>query len=492
MEKNIIKFPENFLWGGATAANQCEGAYLEDGKGLSVSDFVTGGSRDIPRKFCTEIKEEYFYPSHMAVDHYHHFKEDVALFGEMGFKCYRLSINWARIFPNGDDEEPNEAGLKYYDDLFDELHKYGIEPLVTLSHYEMPWKLTEKYNGFQSRKTIDCFVKYAVTCFKRYKDKVKYWLTFNEINVTTQTSYGTYISAGVLSETDRAKKEPFPIDEMYVSSQMTYEALHHQFVASALAVQEGLKINPDFLIGCMICRIGLYPHTPNPKDVLACQKKEHLTHDLCGDVMVRGEYPSFAYSYFREIGINTDFITEEDKKILKEGTVNFYTFSYYMSNCVTVDPTVEKVGGNMVGGARNPYLKMSEWGWQTDPDGLRYVLNLIHDRYPHIPLMVVENGLGGNDQADEAGNIHDEARIGYLREHITCLKQAIGDGVPLIGYTSWGPLDLVSVSTGEMHKRYGYIFVERYDDGTGDFARHRKDSFAWYQKVIASNGEDLL
>lgn len=486
-----MSLPKDFLWGGATAANQCEGAYRENGKGLSCADMITGGSRTAPRMFTSEIISGTYYPSHEAVDFYHHYKEDIALFAEMGFKVFRMSINWPRIFPEGDEEKPNEAGLQFYDNVFDELHKYGIEPLVTLCHYEIPYGIAKKYGGFANRKTIDLFVKYAVTCFSRYRDKVKYWLTFNEINIALTPGYGDILSSALVDPEDLTRKEPVPVDDLIDDPQKRFEAVHNEFLASALAVKEGLKINPDQKIGCMVCHIAWYPHTCNPKDILACQKKDHLFNDFCGDVMVRGKYPDFIFRYFRENGIDPSYITDEDRKILREGTVNLYTFSYYMSNCVSADPSVEQVGGNMIGGARNPYLPMTQWGWQTDPDGLRYVLNQLHDRYPDIPIMVVENGLGQDDTISGDGHVHDPQRIEYLRDHIRAMEEAAEDGIPLIGYTSWGPIDLVSAGTGEMHKRYGYIFVKRYDDGTGDFGRVRKDSFYWYKKVIASNGENL-
>lgn len=485
-----MSFPKNFLWGGALAANQCEGAYLEDGKGLSTADVITGGSVNHPRMFAPNIKEEYYYPSHEAIDFYHHYKEDIALFAEMGFKVLRLSINWTRIFPNGDDKTPNEAGLKFYDNVFDECHKYGIEPLVTLCHYEIPWNLAVKYHGFHNRKVIKFFLNYAVTCFERYKDKVKYWLTFNEINCSAMPA-GALSGLALVQEEDLKRTEPFCLDGLKDVPQERYEALHNQFVASALAVQEGHRINPDFMIGCMLCHITWYPHTCNPKDILACQQKDHLFNDFCGDVMVRGAYPDYMMPYFKKNNIDTSFITEGDKEILKKGTVDMYTFSYYMTNCVTVDPRVEQVGGNLIGGARNPYLKLSDWGWQVDPDGLRYTLNLLHDRYPNIPLMVVENGFGGVDKVEKDGAIHDPYRIDYLKKHISAMKEAVEEGVPLIGYTSWGPIDIVSAGTGEMYKRYGYIYVDRHDDGTGTFARRPKDSFYWYKKVIETNGEFL-
>ena len=358
-------FREGFLWGGAVAGNQCEGGYLEGGKGLSVPDMLLGGDVNTPRTFCPTIEEGVFYPSHEAIDFYHHFKEDIALFGEMGFKCFRLSINWGRIFPNGDDEEPNEEGLAFYDAVFDECKKNGIEPLVTLCHYEIPWAIVTKYGGFTNRKVIDLFVKYATTCFKRYKDKVKYWLTFNEINIAVmEPTMGALYGLGYCSPKDLARTERCTIPELEVPDQLRFEALHNEFVASAKTVIEGHKINPDFMIGNMICHITWYPLTPNPKDILECQRRDAICNDLCGDVQVRGEYPFFAKKYFDDLGIDSSFMNnEEDMAIIKEGTIDFYTFSYYMSNCVTVQEGVDQVKGNMMGGAKNPYLKASDWGW---------------------------------------------------------------------------------------------------------------------------------
>lgn len=489
-----MSFPKDFLWGGAVAANQCEGAYLEDGKALSVPDMLLGGDVNTPRTFLPKTDESAFYPSHEAIDFYHHYKEDIRLFAEMGFKVFRLSINWARIYPNGDDPEPNEAGLAFYDRVFDECAKYGIQPLVTLCHYEIPWAIVTKYGGFANRKTIDLFLKYAVTCFERYKNKVKYWLTFNEINIACMMGHsglGALYGLGIMDERDIHADHRIPLSELHVDRQKVFEALHNEFVASALAVRAGHEINPEFVIGNMIAYGTLYPLTPNPEDMMAALKDDEIANSFCGDVQVRGEYPSYIFRYFKENGIDPSFITEEDKKILKEGTVDLYTFSYYQSNCVSVDPNAEKTAGNISLGLKNPYLKASDWGWQIDPEGLRYTLNKLHDRYPHTPLMVVENGFGAFDKVEEDGSIHDQYRIDYFRPHIEAMSEAIEDGVPLIGYTTWGPIDLVSAGTGQYAKRYGFIYVDRHDDGTGDFSRKKKDSFDWYKKVIASNGEDL-
>ena len=442
---------KDFLWGGATAANQFEGGWNVDGKGASTSDMLTAGTHTIPRKITKETIDGLNYPSHEAIDFYHRYKEDIKLFAEMGFKVFRMSIAWTRIFPNGDDKEPNEAGLKFYDDVFDELKKYNIEPLVTISHYEMPFNLTKKYNGWASRNLIDFFINYCSVIFNRYKDKVKYWLTFNEINCGTMPM-GGYLGLGILNE----GTEDFL--HQNDNKQIRFQALHHQFVASAKAVKLGHSINKDFKIGCMIAHMTTYPYTCNPDDILLAQKKNQLANDLCGDVQVRGEYPFFAKRYFEENNIVLD-ITEEDKKILKEGTVDYYTFSYYMSNCESASGDEDKTSGNLLGGIKNPYLEASDWGWQIDPKGLRYTLNELYGRY-NIPLMVVENGLGAFDKVEEDGSINDDYRIEYLKDHIIQMKEAVKDGVDLIGYTPWGCIDLVSASTGEMEKRYGFIYVD--------------------------------
>ncbi len=485
-----MPFPKDFLWGGSLAANQCEGAYLEGGRGLSTADMITGGSKDAPRLFSARPIPGAYYPSHEAIDFYHRHPGDIALLAEMGFKVLRVSISWSRIYPNGDDELPNEEGLAFYDQVFDECRAAGIEPLVTLSHYEIPWGIVTRHRGFLGRKTIDLFVRYATTCFERYHEKVRYWLTFNEINCATMPTGGLN-GLGLVQPEDLERAEPIPLDELRDDPQERYQALHNQFVASALAVQAAHRIDSHLMVGCMLCHITWYPHTCAPADILACQAKDHVFNDLCGDVMVRGAYPDFAWPYLRSIGVDPSFVTDEDRKVLKAGTVDMYTFSYYMTNCVSADPTVEKVGGNLIGGARNPYLELSEWGWQVDPDGLRYTLELLHDRYPETPLMVVENGFGGIDAVETDGTIHDPYRVDYLRRHIEAMRGAVENGVPLLGYACWGPIDIVSAGTGEMHKRYGFVYVNRHDDGTGDFSRLRKDSFFWYRKVIATNGDEL-
>lgn len=400
----------------------------------------------------------------------------------MGFKVFRMSINWTRIFPTGMEETPNEAGLAFYDKVFDELNKYGIEPLVTISHYEMPYALVENFNGWVSRACIQYFMNYCKAIFERYQNKVKYWLTFNEINAGTGTM-GAVLSLGTIRGYEGSVLQ-VPDDK-----QTRYQAMHHQFVASALAVKYAHEHYPQFKMGNMCIFATMYPLTCNPDDVIECQKEMQYMNWFASDIQVRGAYPYYAKRFFEENGIE---IKKEvgDDAILAEGTVDFYTFSYYMSNCVTTDKDAVGANGNLLGGVKNPYLKASDWGWQIDPQGLRYCLNELYGRY-QIPLMVVENGLGAYDNLEEDGSIHDSYRIDYLREHIKQMEEAVKDGVDLMGYTPWGWIDVVSASTGEMAKRYGFVYVNKYDDGTGDLGRRRKDSFYWYKKVIESNGDVL-
>lgn len=473
-----MSFPTNFLWGGATAANQCEGAWDVDGKGPSISDHSRAGSRTASgrRVFDLEIDtDQYYYPSHTAIDFYHHYKEDIALFAKMGYKTYRMSVNWTRIFPNGDEDTPNEAGLKFYDDVFDECLKYGIEPLVTISHFELPFHLGKTYDGFLDKRVIDFYERYATTLFTRYQHKVKYWLTFNEINFGT-LPHGLRINGLFNRE--------------YTETEQ-YQALHNVFLASARAVIAGHNINPDFKIGCMLAYITMYPKTCKPADVLKTQQMNDKLNFFCGDVQVKGAYPYYMKQYFKDHGIDFE-ITEEDKALLKAGTVDYYTFSYYMSTCITadIDNREDKSGGNLFGGVANEYLETSDWGWQIDPIGLRFTLNQLYSRY-EVPLMVVENGLGAFDELNDDHTIDDDYRIDYFRQHIIEMQKALDDGVELIGYTPWGCIDLISAGTGEMSKRYGFIYVDRDDEGNGTLARYPKKSFYWYKKVIESNGTEL-
>lgn len=474
---------KDFLWGGATAANQCEGAWNVDGKGVSVADICTGGSHGHSKMITPVLQEGTLYPSHEAIRHYEHFREDIKLFAEMGFKVYRFSIAWTRIFPNGDETEPNKAGLKHYEEVIDECLKYGIEPLITISHYEVPFGLTKKCNSWVSREMIDYYLNYCRAIFEWYKGKVKYWLTFNEIN-SSISPMGALLNQGILNNleqpTEFLKQPDIP--------EQRWQGLHHMFVASALAVKMAHEIDPAYKVGNMVIYSASYPLTCEPDDVLENQKYNQIFNYLCTDVQCKGEYPYFADNYFKETGVTIEK-QDGDDEILKNGTVDFISFSYYMSSCQTAKD-MQSGEGNLIGGVPNPYLPASDWGWQIDPKGLRYGLNDLYDRY-HLPLMVVENGLGAKDEIEADGSINDDYRIDYLRKHIEQMKEAVKDGVDLMGYTPWGCIDLVSASTGEYAKRYGMIYVRRYDDGTGDFARLRKKSFYWYQNVIKTNGEEL-
>ncbi len=476
------EFPKNFLWGGATAANQCEGAYLEGGKGLSVSDIMTGGSHQNPRRVSLSQDERYSFPSRTAVDHYHRYKEDVALFAEMGFKVYRFSISWARIFPNADDPAPNEEGLIFYENLLKELKKYGIEPLVTISHNEMPLAIVQKYHGWPNKKVIDLYVRFCETIFNRYKDYVTYWLPFNEVN-DLMLPLSNLIQGGIYSEKDVCFGDTNGDD-----LGLRMNALNNVLIASARAVTVGRKIDPKFRFGTMICHITLYPRTCHPDDILLVQQDDLVRNCMCSDVMLKGEYPYYAWRYFERNQVSLS-LSEAEKVELREGVCDFYSFSYYQSICESTQPFEEKTSGNIMGGVKNPYLELTQWDWPIDPVGLRYTLNKVYDRY-HVPVIITENGLGASDTLED-GKIHDPYRIAYIRRHIEEMRKAIDDGVDLFGYTVWGCLDLISVSTGEMKKRYGFIYVDADDEGHGTYDRYRKDSFYWYKKVIASNGEDL-
>lgn len=461
-------FPNNFLWGGATAANQIEGAYNQGGKGLSIQDVLPRGvvheTTDGPTEDNLKL---------VAIDHYERYAEDIALFAEMGFKVYRFSIAWSRIFPNGDETEPNEEGLAFYDRILDELEKYGIEPLVTISHYETPLHLARHYGGWTNRALIDFFERYARTLFTRYRGRIRYWLTFNEIN--------SLLHIPILGGID--KPEP--------SQQELYQAMHHELVASGRVTRIAHEIDPSNQIGCMILAVPRYPLTPSPLDALATLQASQGDYAF-GDIHCRGYYPGYLLRTLREQGIDLD-ITDADRADLAN-TVDFVSFSYYMSVCETADPTKQIKGeGNLIGGVPNPTLEASEWGWQIDPVGLRIILNDYWDRWQK-PLFIVENGLGAKDvltATPDGPTVDDSYRIAYMRDHLIQVGEAIEDGVDLLGYTSWGCIDVVSASTAEMSKRYGFIYVDRHDDGSGTLDRYRKKSFHWYRDVIASNGATL-
>ncbi|TGY42376.1 glycoside hydrolase family 1 protein [Clostridium sartagoforme] len=466
------RFNEGFLWGGAIAANQCEGAYNEDGKGLSIQDImpngIVGPISDGPVEENLKL---------VGIDFYHRYKEDIRLFAEMGFKTLRFSIAWSRIFPKGDEETPNELGLKFYDNVIDECLKYGIEPLVTLSHYETPLHLAKTYDGWRNRKLIKFFENYCRVVFERYKGKVKYWLTFNEIN---SVIHFPLMGAGIL--TPKAE----------LTKQDVYQAAHHELVASALAVKIAHEIMPDAKVGCMVLGVVNYPMTPHPDDMIASMERDQ---DLMffTDIHVRGKYPRYTKKLFKELGVNIQ-MEPEDEEILKN-TVDFISFSYYMSKCTAKDLSkYEKGRGNLTSGVKNPYLEESEWGWQIDPQGLRYICNYFYNRYEK-PLFIVENGLGAIDElveVDGEKTVLDDYRIKYLNDHLVELGKAIEDGVEIMGYTSWGCIDLVSASTAELKKRYGFIYVDRQNDGSGTLNRYKKKSFNWYKEVIRTNGGSLV
>ena len=462
----MTHFPNDFLWGGAIAANQVEGAYAQDGKGLSTSDMLPSGilsPHQTREERTAGIKD-------VAIDFYNRYPDDIALFKEMGFNCLRLSIAWTRIYPNGDDQAPNEAGLAYYDRIFDELAKHDIQPFVTLSHYEMPYALVENYGGWADRKLIAFFERYVSTVFERYKDKVKLWLTFNEINMSL---HAPFTGVGLPEE---------------ASEQAIYQAIHHQLVANAKAVSLCKRIIPDGKIGNMLLGAINYPYTCNPDDVIAAMH-ENNKWLFFGDVQTRGKYPGYMLRYFRENNI-TIAMEEGDLETIAQASVDFISFSYYASGCASADPKQKEVG-NIVDSVPNPYLEKSQWGWLIDPKGLRILLNFLYDRYQK-PLFVVENGLGARDEINEDGEIHDDYRIQYLNDHLVQAREAIADGVELMGFTSWGPIDLVANSTAEMSKRYGFIYVDRHNDGTGSLIRKRKKSFHWYQEVINTQGGSLV
>ncbi|HFL2522431.1 TPA: 6-phospho-beta-glucosidase [Clostridioides difficile] len=477
-----MKSNQEFLWGGAVAAHQVEGGYNKGGKGISIADVMTAGTHTISRKITDGVIEGLNYPNHEAINFYENYKEDIRLFAEMGYKCFRTSIAWTRIFPKGDESTPNEDGLKFYDDLFDELLKYNIEPVITLSHFEMPYHLVKNYGGWRNRKLIDFFVNFCEVVMNRYKDKVKYWMTFNEINnqsITTNPIYA-FTNSGIIYEEQEDKEE------------VMYQAVHYEFVASAKVVKIGHEINPEFKIGCMVAAMPSYPYSCNPEDMIKFVESNREQF-MFTDVHVRGHYPRHTLKLWERKNYNLD-ITEEDKKILKEGIVDFIGCSYYLTTVVTADKTMKTTGNDSAGKAdvvENPYLKTSDWGWNIDPVGLRFYLNQLYDKY-ELPIFIVENGFGAEDVLKSDNTVDDDYRIEYLASHIREMKNAIEiDGVDVIGYTVWGCIDPVSFTTGEMKKRYGFIYVDRNNDGSGTLKRYKKKSFDWYKNVIKFNGEIL-
>jgi len=475
-----MSISKDFLWGGAVAAHQIEGGWNEGGKGVSIADVMTAGRHGVERKITDGVIEGENYPNHEAIDFYHHYKEDVAMFKELGLKCFRTSIAWTRIFPNGDELEPNEKGLQFYDDLFDELLKNGIEPVITLSHFEMPYHLVKEYGGWRNRKLIEFFKNYATVCFKRYKNKVKYWMTFNEINnqVHYQRDFSVFTNSGIIFKEGENREE------------IAIQAAHYELVASALAVQIGHQINPNFQIGCMLGVVPVYPYSCNPEDMMSATKAMQLRNGWYLDVHCRGKYPRYMEKYIERKGFVLDR-TEEDLKILQQGTVDYIGFSYYFTFANKANNKEPYFDYNEhTDKVKNEYVKSSDWGWQIDPLGLRYDLNWLYDRY-QLPLFIVENGLGAVDEIN-GEQIQDDYRIDYLRKHIQAMKDAIEiDGVDVMGYTPWGIIDLVSAGTGEMKKRYGLIYVDKDNDGNGTLKRMKKKSFDWFKQVIESQGEKL-
>lgn len=478
MTEKHYKMPENFLWGGAVAAHQFEGGWQEGGKGVSIADVMTAGNKDTARKVTDGIKDGEVYPNHWGIDFYHRYPEDIKLFNEMGFKCFRTSIAWTRIFPNGDETEPNEAGLKFYDDMFDELLKYNIQPIITLSHFEMPYHLVKEYGGWTNRKLIDFFVRFAETVMKRYKGKVKYWMTFNEINNQTDWSNPHHL----LQDSAIKVKAGTP--------GMMYQAAHNEMVASAKVVELGHQIDSEYQIGAMIAMCPIYPLTAKPEDIMMAERAMQ-TRYYFGDVQANGEYPNWLPKYWERQNIHVE-ISDDDREILKKGAVDYIGFSYYMSfTTKSTDENTDYAYKEARDLVDNPYVQKSDWGWQIDPVGLRYSMNWMQDRW-HKPQFIVENGFGAYDQKEADGAVHDDYRIKYFHDHILEMEKAVAlDGVNLIGYTPWGCIDLISASTGEMAKRYGFIYVDQDDQSNGSLERSKKDSFDWYKQVIASNGEDL-
>lgn len=470
---------ENFLWGGATAANQCEGGYNLDGRGLANVDLCPIGEDRYAvisgKKKMLDFETDHFYPAKDAIDMYHHYKEDIKLFAEMGFRVYRMSIAWSRLFPKGDEESPNEKGIKFYENIFKECRKYQIEPLVTITHFDCPMYLVKRYGAWRNRKMIDFYENLCRTIFTRYKGLVKYWITFNEINVIL---HAPFMGAGIVFE------------EGENELQVKYQAVHHELVASAIATKIAHEVDSENKVGCMLAAGNYYPYSCHPDDVWKAMEKDRENYFFI-DVQSRGTYPSYALKMLDRLGI-TIHMEANDLKVLKEHTVDFISFSYYSSRCTSANPKItENAAGNIISSLKNPYLSESEWGWQVDPLGLRITLNSLYDRYQK-PLFIVENGYGAVDIPDKDGYVEDDYRIDFLREHIMAMKDAVDiDGVDLLGYTTWGPIDLVSASTGEMKKRYGFIYVDRDNNGNGSLKRYRKKSFYWYKKVIASNGGHL-
>ena len=480
-------FPDGFLWGGALAANQCEGAWDVDGRGPSVADIAAYR----PNLSVTEYAAHHHvtlasiaramadpdlarYPKRRGIDFYHRWRDDLDLFAELGFTVLRVSIAWSRLYPTGFEAEPNPAGLQFYRELFEGMRERGIEPLVTLSHYEMPLDLATRLNGWADRRTVDLFARFARSCFAAYGDLVTLWLGFNEIDSVMRHPF---TSAGVIEELCEDGLES-----------ACYRAAHHQFVASAIATRDLHAMVPAGRMGCMLTKLTTYPRTCHPDDVAMTQAK-NLHNHFFADVLVFGQYPPIELASLVRRGIAIAW-QEGDAELLRQNTVDFVSFSYYMSITESADPDAERTPGNTILGVKNPYLPSSQWGWQIDPVGLRISLIELYDRY-RKPLFIVENGLGYADCVDPDGRIRDPYRVDYFRAHFEQMALAIEAGVDLMGYTCWAPIDLVSASSSQMSKRYGFIYVDQDDVGSGTLNRSRKDSFAWMQRVISTNGSVL-
>lgn len=476
------QFPKNFLWGAATSAYQVEGAALLDGKKASQQDVINEKS----------FEEKGFASAEIASDHYHHYKEDVALMAEMGFSTYRFSISWSRVFPDGVGEV-NEKGIEFYRKLIDELLTYGIEPIVTLYHYDLPWALVEKYQGWLDRRIVADFEYYAKFVINEFKDKVKYWTTINEQSIIVQ--YWT--------------QKCYIPKELQSQNQLRYQINHHMNLAHATACKLVHELVPDGFVGAALGYAPIYPLTSKPEDVLAALNAHDLRNAFYLDIYFKGIYTESAMTYLQENHL-APIVELGDMDLIKDGYSDFLALNYYASECAKACPkesgkAIRYSGVNLSGKkgeisgfethpgfyemCKNPHLDTTDWDWAIDPIGLEYAFRDIYTRY-NKPLMITENGLGAFDELTPEGKVHDEYRISYLRDHIKAIKRAMEKGVEVWAYCPWSALDLLSTSNG-VKKRYGFIYVDRTDDDPKDCARIKKDSFYWYQKVIQSNGENL-
>ncbi|NFA42381.1 glycoside hydrolase family 1 protein [Clostridium botulinum] len=466
---NIKGFPENFLWGGSTSAYQVEGAWNEDGKGLSVIDMC-----DHPEG-TADFK--------IASDHYHRFKEDVKLFSEMGLKAYRFSIAWTRIIPQGTGEV-NEKGIKFYNDLIDELNKYNIEPIVTMFHFDLPYTLEEK-GGWSNRDTIDAFSKYAKVLFERFGSKVKYWLTINEQNTMI-------LHPGAIG---------IPKGGKLPSKKELYQQNHHMLLAQAKVMNLCHEMCPNGKIGPALNTTAMYGETCNPLDAIAAHNWETIRCWSFLDMAVRGKYNKLAWSYLMDRGLEP-IIEDGDMDIMKNAKPDFIAINYYSTATIAASKgdasDISARAGDqqiMLGeqgvyrAAENPYVDKTKYGWVVDPIGLRMTLRKVSERYD-LPILITENGIGAPDKLEKNETINDDYRIDYIRKHLEQLKLAINDGVEVMGYCPWSAIDVVSTHQG-YGKRYGFIYVNRDEFDLKDLRRIKKKSFNWYKNVINTNGEEL-